>query len=312
MEQTLDFLNKMNWFLKPFANLIIFFFTTKVGIISLIILFIIYILFVLNFEIKTRSLAYKAVGSIGGGGRVPFFEKIFIAGRVLSNMFLKIISNVPVVLAVVIFLVFVVGMSKGIESMDNYMKNQQKIKELKSILKQLDQRYKVAEIDILDYNRLTEQTKMRIRFYDYAQQGFSEQTQDIEILGNDIYFDAIVLNFEYSEIASGSAKNIVLPYRVFSNKVPQGKGIALKLQDKNGVPLIFKRKESDIYIVEPDVYTERIQEIMSYITDKKKARAAGIRSIYGNAVHKTVRKGDKLIIWVEQTGGLVIKKAVVF
>ncbi len=312
MEQTLDFLNKMNWFLKPFANLIIFFFTTKVGIISLIILFIIYILFVLNFEIKTRSLAYKAVGSIGSGGRVPFFEKIFIAGRVLSNIFLKIISNVPVVLAVVIFLVFVVGMSKGIESMDNYMKNQQKIKELKSILKQLDQRYKVAEIDILDYNRLTEQTKMRIRFYDYAQQGFSEQTQDIEILGNDIYFDAIVLNFEYSEIASGSAKNIVLPYRIFSNKVPQGKGIALKLQDKNGVPLIFKRKESDIYTVEPDVYTERIQEIMSYITDKKKARAAGIRSIYGNAVHKTVRKGDKLVIWVEQTGGLVIKKAVVF
>ncbi len=312
MDQTLEFLNKMNWFLKPFANLIIFFFTTKVGIISLIVLLIVYILFVLNFEIKTRSLAYKAVGSIGGGGRVPFFEKIFIAGRVLSNIFLKIISNVPIVLAVVIFLVFVVGMSKGIESMDNYMKNQQKIKELKSILKQLDQRYKVAEIDILDYNRLTEQTKMRIRFYDYAQQGFSEQTQDIEILGNDIYFDAIVLNFEYSEIASGSAKNIVLPYRIFSNKVPQGKGIALKLQDKNGVPLIFKRKESDIYTVEPDVYTERIQEIMSYITDKKKARAAGIRSIYGNAVHKTVRKGDKLVIWVEQTGGLVIKKAVVF
>ncbi len=312
MDQTLEFLNKMNWFLKPFANLIIFFFTTKVGIISLIVLLIVYILFVLNFEIKTRSLAYKAVGSIGGGGRVPFFEKIFIAGRVLNNIFLKIISNVPIVLAVVIFLVFVVGMSKGIESMDNYMKNQQKIKELKSILKQLDQRYKVAEIDILDYNRLTEQTKMRIRFYDYAQQGFSEQTQDIEILGNDIYFDAIVLNFEYSEIASGSAKNIVLPYRIFSNKVPQGKGIALKLQDKNGVPLIFKRKESDIYTVEPDVYTERIQEIMSYITDKKKARAAGIRSIYGNAVHKTVRKGDKLVIWVEQTGGLVIKKAVVF
>ena len=312
MDQTLDFLNKMNWFLKPFANLIIFFFTTKVGIISLIILFLIYVLFVLNYEIKTRNLAYRAIGSIGGGGRIPLFEKIFIAGRVITNIFLKILSNVPVVLSVVIFLIFVVGMSKGIETMDTYVKNQEKIKELKSILKQLDRRYKVAEIDILDYNPLTEQTKMRIEFYDYAQQGFSNQTQDIEIQGNDIYFDAVVLNFEYSEIASGSAKNIVLPYRVFSNKVPQSKGIPLKITDKNGVPLIFKRKESDVYTVAPDKYEKRVQEIMSYITDKNKARAAGVRSIYGNAVHKTVRKGDKLVIWVEQTGGLVIKKAVMF
>lgn len=312
MDQTLEFLNKMNWFLKPFANLIIFFFTTKVGIISLLILFIVYILFVLNFEIKTRSLAYKAIGSIGGGGRVPFFEKLFIAGRVLSRMFLKIISNVPIVLAVVIFLVFVVGMSKGIETMDTYVKNQQKIKELNSILKQLDKRYKVAEIEILDYQRLTDQTKMNIRFYDYALQGFSNKTQIIEIEGNDIYFDAVVLNFEYSEIASGEAQNIVLPYRVFSNKIPQGKGIPLNITDKNGVPLIFKRQEKDIYTVDSTKYTERVKEIMSYISDRKKARAAGIRSIYGNAVHKTVRKGDKLVIWVEQTGGLVIKKAVVF
>ncbi len=312
MEQTIEFLNKMNWFLKPFANLIIFFFTSKVGIISLLILFVLYVLFVLNYEIKTRSLAYKAVGSIGGGGRVPFLEKLFIAGRVLTNLFLKIISNVPVVLAVVIFLVFVVGISKGIETMDSFMKNQEKIRELKSILKQLDQRYKVAEVDIIDYNRLSDQTKMTIRFYDYAQQGFSNKVQNIEIQGNDIYFDAVVLNFEYSEIASGNAQNIVLPYRVFSNKVPQGKGIPLKLTDENDVPLIFKRNENDIYAVTPDKYTERVQEIMSYMTDKKKARAAGIRSIYGNAVHKTVRKGDKLIIWVEQTGGLVIKKAVVF
>ncbi len=312
MEQTLEFLNKMNWFLKPFANLILFFFTTKTGIISLIILFILYVLFVLNFEIKTRRLAYKAVGSIGGGGRVPFLEKLFISGRVLTNLFLKIISNVPVVLAVVIFLVFVVGMSKGIETMDTFFQNQEKIKELKSILKQLDQRYKVAEIDIVDYNPLTDQTKMTVHFYDYAQQGFSDKVQNIEILGNDIYFDALVLNFQYSEIASGNTQNLVLPYRIFSNKVPQGKGIPLELNGADSIPLIFQRKENDIYAVEPNQYTERVKEIMSYITDKQKARKAGIRSIYGNAVHKKVQKGDKLVIWVEQTGGLVIKKAVIF
>ena len=311
MNETLEFLNKMNWFLKPFAHLIIFFFTTKVGIISLIILLILFVLFVLNYEIKTRSLAYKAIGSIGGG-RVPFSEKLFITGKVITHIFLRIISNVPIVLAVVIFMLFIVGMSKGIETMDTFLKNQEKIRQLKSIVQQLDKRYKLAEIDVLDYNFASDKSKLSIRFYDYAKQGFANKTQIIDIEGNDIYFDAVLLNFEYSEISSGKVKNIALPYRIFSNKVAQDKGIPLNISDKNGIPLIFKRSENEIYGVETNEYEERVKEIVSYINNPKKARLAGVRSIYGNAVHKIVRKGDKLTIWIEQTGGLVIKKSVVF
>lgn len=312
MHETLEFLNKMNWFLKPFSELILFFFTTKLGFISLIILLFLFILFVLYNEVKTRRLAYMAIGSYGGGGRVPIAEKIYIIGKVLSSVFIKIISNVPIVLAVVIFLIFVVGLSNGIETMDRFVQNQEKIRELKSLLKQLDQRYKVAEIEVEDYNVYTDKTTLNLRFYDYANQGFSNDIQKINIEGNDIYFDAVVLNFEYSEISGGQTTNIVLPYRLFSNKVSQENGISLNLKDKNGIPLIFKRKDKDIYGMETEKYTEHVQEIMSYITDEKKARKAGIRSVYGNAVHKRVRKGEKLTIWVEQTGGLVIKQAAHF
>ena len=94
--------------------------------------------------------------------------------------------------------------------------------------------------------------------------------------------------------------------------MPQENGISLNLRDKNGIPLIFKRQDKDIYGMDVGKYTQRVQEIMSYITDEKKARLAGIRSVYGNAVHKRVRKGEKLTIWVEQTGGLVLKKAAQF
>ncbi len=312
MNETLEFLNKMNWFLKPFSELILFFFTTKAGIISLLLLLVLFLLFILYNEVKTRRLAYMAIGSYGGSGRVPLLEKIYIIGKVLSSVFIKIVTNIPVVLAVVIFMIFVVGISNGIETMDQFVQNQEKIRELKSLLKQLDQRYKVAEIEIKNYDFLTDKTTLNLKFYDYANQGFSNDIQEISIEGNDIYFDAVVLNFEYSEIASGASTNIVLPYRLFSNKVPQEKGISLKLMDENGIPLIFKRKNEDIYGMDSEKYTERVQEIMSYITDEKKARLAGIRSVYGNAVHKRVRKGEKLTIWVEQTGGLVIKKAVQF
>ena len=209
-------------------------------------------------------------------------------------------------------MIFTVGISNGIETMDQFVQNQEKIRELKSLLKQLDQRYKVAEIEVENYDLVTDKTTLSLKFYDYASQGFSNDIQQISIEGNDIYFDAIVLNFEYSEIASGQTTNIVLPYRLFSNKVPQEKGISLNLKDKNGIPLVFKRQDKDIYGMEAEKYTEHVQEIMSYITDEKKARKAGIRSVYGNAVHKRVRKDEKLTIWVEQTGGLVIKKAAQF
>ena len=177
MTETLEFLNKMNWFLKPFSELILFFFTTKTGFISLLVLLVLFVLFMLYNEIKTRRLAYMAIGSYSGVGRVPLLEKVYIIGRVLSGVLIKIISNVPILLAVVIFLIFVVGISNGIETMDQFVQNQEKIRELKSLLKQLDQRYKVAEIDVENYDLLTDKTTLSLKFYDYASQGFSNDIQ---------------------------------------------------------------------------------------------------------------------------------------
>ncbi|MBN1253327.1 MAG: hypothetical protein JXR51_10420 [Bacteroidales bacterium] len=311
MTETLEFLNSLNWFLQPFSKLIIFFFTTKFGIISLLTFLLLFIGFNAHNELKTRKLAYLAIGSYGGGN-TPFLERLYIIGKVISNTFFKIISNVPTLLFVVIFLIFVVGLSSGIQTMDDFVKNQEKIKELKSIVKQLNQRYKVAEIKVLNYNLISNKTDLEIKFYDYAKQGYSNENQDISIQGNDIYFDAVILNFEYSEISSGTTKNIVLPYRIFSEKVPQENGISLNLKDENGIPLIFKRNENEIYGMESEKYKSGIKEIMSYLTDDKKAKMAGIRSIYGNAVHKTMRKGETYTIWIEQTGGLVIKNAAQF
>jgi myo-inositol-hexaphosphate 3-phosphohydrolase len=89
--------------------------------------------------------------------------------------------------------------------------------------------------------------------------------------------------------------------------VPQERGVPLAINDENGVPLIFKRDSLKVYGMTPQRYNQRLKEIMEYLTDSEKARLAGIRSVYGNAVHKRVNTGDVLDIWVEQTGGIVIK-----
>jgi len=307
MNETLELLNKLNWVLKPITKIVIFLFTTQTGYILLFAGFLgILILSVYN-QIKIRQLAYSAA-KIPGNGTVPFPEKIYIGLRTISKMFLRLVTNLPVFLSVFVFLLLITGLSKGIEGINTYFQNQLKIKELTSILKQLDQRYKVAEIHVDEFNVVKNETKISINFYDYAKQGFVNKEQQISLKGNDIYFDAIVLNFEFSEITTGTNKNIVLPYRVFSEMIPQEQGIPLSMSDENGIPLIFKRDSSNVYGMSSERYSERIKEIMSYITDSEKARLAGIRSVYGNAVHKRVNTGDVLTIWVEQTGGLVIKE----
>jgi len=308
MGETLEFLNKLNWILKPISGLVVFLFTTSTGLIILMTSFVFIIGLSAYNALKERSLAHIAAKQ-DGLARLPFLEKIYLVARAIGKICLRIITNVPIFLAVFVFLLMIVGLSKGIDSMDEFVQNQRKIKELQSLIKQLDQRYKVAEIEIVDYNILSDETNLLIKYYDYASQGYSNNNQSLTIKGNDIYFDAIVLNFEYSEIATGNTKNLVLPYRVFSNKVPQELGVALNLSDKEGIPFIFKRNEIEIYGMEQTRYTENVKEIMGYITNKEKARLAGIRSVYGNAVHKKVNKGDILSIWVEQTGGLVIKEA---
>jgi hypothetical protein len=308
MSETLEFLNRLNWILKPIAKIVVFLFTTKIGFILLLIGLIgIFVLSIYN-QLKVRQLAYAAAKS-SSDVSVPFLEKIYIIFRAISKMILKIVSNLPVFLAVFVFLLLVIGVSKGIDGLNSYIQNQQKIKELTSILKQLDQRYKVAEIRVDEYNIRNNETKISIDFYDYAKQGFVNEKQSVMLKGNDIYFDAVVLNFDYSEITSGTNKNIVLPYRVFSELIPQEQGIPLAIKDENGVPLIFKRDSSEVYGMTGETYNQRLKEIMDYVTNPDKARLAGIRSIYGNAVHKRVNTGDVLTIWVEQTGGLVIKNA---
>jgi len=308
MNETLEFLNKLNWVLSPIAKIVTFLFTTSVGYVILFLGLIGIIGLSVYNQLKVRQLAYEAAKS-SRNIDVPIPEKIYITLRTISKMVLKILSNLPVFLAVFIFLILITGLSKGIAGMTTYFQNQQKIKELTSILKQLDQRYKVAEIHVDEYNFLKNETKMSIGFYDYAKQGFVNEKQQISLKGNDIYFDAAILNFEYSEITTGANKNIVLPYRVFSELIPQEQGIPLAIKDENGIPLIFKRDSAEVYGMSGEKYNQRLKEIMEYLTDHQKARLAGIRSIYGNAVHKKVRTGDVLNIWVEQTGGLVIKEA---
>lgn len=305
MDSTFSMLKKLNWFLEPISNFIMFLFTTSGGITLLILTLVLYLFISCGYNIvKKKHLNQESELP----ERLRFFEIIHIILKQFWQTFTGIITRIPLLLGIFVLLMAITGISAGIKSMDTFIENQKKIKHLKTVFKQLNKRYKVAEMNILQANPMNDSTTLELQFFDYVGMGFAKEKQIIKIKGNDIYFDAIVLNFEYSEIESGIKKNLTIPYRIFSNKVAKSQGIELNLNDKKGIPYIFHRKENDIYGISPENYNTCLEEIISYIKDDKKARAAGIRSIYGNDVHKRVRTGQKLTIWIEQTGGLVIKK----
>jgi len=315
MKETLDFINELNWFLKPVSDFIIWAFTSKMGIITMSLLFALYVIITLTNAIYKRQISLRGSSSYASG-RVSGFEKTYIILSELVGIFLNIIAKLPVLLGIIIFFVAVVGISKSFDQVQNFINADKKVKELNSLISQLDLKYKVADIEVEDmiFNKLTSETttKLKIDFYDYTNSGKIVKTQKLTIKGYDIYFDAIVINFDYSTITDGKKTNLTLPYRIFSNEVAMENGVKLEYTDENGIPYIFKRSNEDIYAMPADSFNVRVKELLQFATDNEKAKKNGVRSFNGNAVHKTLFKGDKQTIWIEQSGGIVIRPVGVF
>ncbi len=163
---------------------------------------------------------------------------------------------------------------------------------------------------ILDYNQVKNETTLDIYFYDNEKKDFLPKAQNITIKGRDIYFLSYVLNFEYSQIETGKKNNIVIPYKIFSEEIAKDNGIILNIKDSIGVPYAFRRSETDIYGISKTTYDEQLLSLSEFLKNKKAAKEAGVRSFTGNFVHynKQIYKGLELIIWVEQTGGIVLKE----
>ncbi|MBN2894256.1 MAG: hypothetical protein JXL97_20460 [Bacteroidales bacterium] len=307
MNEAYELLQKINWFLKPVSKFIIFLFTTKLGLTLLLVFFVLVVLLMIYNKLIDRRLVYRAATN---ENKIPFKDFVIIILEELSKIITKVVSNITVLVVVLFLMLAIVGLSATFSTVDNFIANQNKIKEMKLVVKNLNQRYKVAKVEILDYDWQTDSTKMKISFFDYAQNGYLPDVQEIALAGHNIYFLTFVLNFDYSLIESGQEKNIAIPYLIFTEKMTQEQGIKLNVKDSSGMPFVFNRQADDLYGISVDTYNERMKEILLFMNDEDKAREAGIRSFYSTAPNfvKALRKGQTFIIWIEQTGGLVIKQ----
>jgi hypothetical protein len=256
--------------------------------------------------LSDRRLAAKAAGEAFGGGAATG-----VALRELAGMGVKAAGALPALAAIGAALVLLIGLSDATRALDDYVAGRRRLAELTTTVRNLERRYKAIEarIDEVAGGRI----KATLSFYAYDKPSVPAKTQSIDIAGRELFIDAIVCNFDYSEIAAGRAVNLAIPFRVFSDEVSESEGIALALLDDKGLPLMYQRSPEELYGIDSGAYEARLGELMAALRSDEAARKAGIvRSLYGNAVHRGVRKGDSFIVWVEQSGGLSVKEPFAF
>lgn len=287
---------------KKISSVIIFLVTTPAGYIIDALLLLLLLIFSFARALRRERLLALAAGTKFGPA-----QKIFVCTDALGRLLASLVANIPVLLIVGVLSVSVVAIGETIQKVEASIDASNRIKELQTVLRNLERSLKVAEIKILSTQN--DRTTFEITFFDPANKQSIAETKTISIDGMDLYIDAIVLNFDYSEIAAGRQVNIAIPYRVFSDQVPQLNGISLGGVDSQGIPYMFHRSDDDIYGLAPETYRERLAELVRLISSDSNSRPAGIvRSLYGSALHKRVSTGDRLELRVEQSGGLTLKE----
>lgn len=196
-----------------------------------------------------------------------------------------------------------------INEVDQIKVNNQRIKELKAVVKNLSRADAVALIKCTDVNHKDGgSVRKTYEFTVLSTAGDELETEVFELEGNEVFVDSIIVNFEYSEIESGKVSNIAYPYRIYSEKMKPEDGFDIKCMLNNeNVPVIYyfsKPDEDGVYGIDRESYLERLKELFEIINDDTKSREAGIRSFHGSAPSCELKKGESRIIKVQGTGGI--------
>lgn len=291
---------------KVLSDAIVFAFTTPVGLSALGALLL------ASFALRVRSTLRSSAAADRASGRERSAGSAFLAvlDAALGSL-LKAASALPTLAVLAAVAVSVVAVAEATRRVEEIAENERRIRELSAVVRNLERSVKVADLRVVD--RSGGSTRFEIDFYDPSRGSGSVERRVLSIKGRDLYFDALVLNFDYSEIEAGRRVNIAIPYRVFSDEVAQMDGIPLGAADGDGIPYAWKRSDEDIYGIAPRAYRERLAELVALARSDAEARAAGIvRSVYGSAVHRKVEAGDRLEIRIEQSGGLTVKERFAF
>jgi len=127
--------------------------------------------------------------------------------------------------------------------------------------------------------------------------------RDMEVRGDVVHFDALVIRFNKEYVADGRARALYLWRRVYSDE----------MRPEDGVPIEEIGEEPARYreifkILEPSDRELFWQEIWSLADDAERLRTAGVVAVHGKVVYTRLEKGIIYTLTITNTGDLNIDK----
>jgi hypothetical protein len=123
-------------------------------------------------------------------------------------------------------------------------------------------------------------------------------TKEVELPGDIVHFDALMVTFDPQLVADGRARSLYLWRRIYSES----------MAPENGVPLTMPPGE------EPKRYADILEklpvrdrrlfwsEVWQLANDRERLRRAGVRAVYGNAVYWQMRPGMRYLLKLDNSG----------
>jgi len=162
---------------------------------------------------------------------------------------------------------------------------------------------RAAEVVLLDQNRSADGRLIsRLKFLEYSAHGQAMKPRTITVEGNEVYFDALILQFSPEAVQEGKAQSLYLFRRVFTDKTRPDEGIQL-FNPKAGIP---DNLRSDEIPVASQLSLWR--EFQRCIEDPAYAETKNVRAVFGQAVYKRPRKNHLYRLHIQNNGGLIIEE----
>ena len=148
----------------------------------------------------------------------------------------------------------------------------------------------------------------KIKFQEYSVDGQPIEPVKVFTVPSDVvYFDALVMTFKHDRVAEGKAKSLYLFRRVFTDQTRPDMGYKLFDPDgRDALPASYQAPaENEIPLTTQRQVWERFRKCLA---DPEYATTEGVDTIYGEAIYDTLRKGTLYTLYIQNDGGLELKK----
>ncbi len=229
----------------------------------------------------------------------------------LAEVFFWFYSHMTSVLIGIILLFSVTFVYNTVKDLSYSLNLFREVKTLEAALKNLKAERKLLEVNAsLVTDKDTAKINVRMKYFAYS----PVKDEDIftgeavySIEGKKLFVDFGTINFDYSLVEKGLAKNITFPNKIYSDSVSYENGMSIFAQSE-GMPLSFKLDNQELYLMKQPDYKKEILEILSAFSSPEKARSLGLRAAYGEALSVYPAATARTVsFYSTATGGIIMK-----